>query len=229
MLKDKLLNITTPLNQVGDSYSFDITTDAATKGDNRFEIALLGTAVLPTTLTSFTAQLQTSNKVAINWTSVTEVNADYYQLQRSTTGNSFTTIDKVAAKGVGAYTYLDDLSSINNFPPSIYYRLQMVDKDGTITYSKVVSCQLLIANKALSIYPDPVEATLFAQVTTSKAGKVTIVVTDMQGKKVYNQTAAVNAGITTLSVDTTGLLAGSYVLVITNSDGEHQQQNFVKK
>ncbi len=229
VLKDKLLNVTTPLNQEGDSYSFDITADAATKGDNRFEIALLGTTLLPTTLTSFTAQLQASNNMAVNWTTVTEVNADYYQVQRSINGNSFTSIGQVAATGASTYTYLDYLSSINNLPPSIYYRLQMVDKDGSISYSKVVSCQLQNGSKALFIYPNPVEATLIAQVTESKASKVMVVIRDLQGKQLSQQTAAVNAGITTLSVDATSLAAGSYVLVITNSSGEQQQQQFVKK
>ena len=85
------------------------------------------------------------------------------------------------------------------------------------------------ANKSLFIFPNPVEATLFAQVSASKAGKVTVVIVDMQGKQVRNQTAAVNAGVTALSVDANGLAAGKYVLVITNSDGEQQQQQFVKK
>jgi hypothetical protein len=51
----------------------------------------------------------------------------------------------------------------------------------------------------------------------------------MQGKQLRQQTAAVNAGVTALSVDASGLAAGNYVLVITSSDGEQQKQQFVKK
>jgi hypothetical protein len=229
VLKDKLLNVTTPLALVGDNYSFDITADAATKGNNRFELALLGTTVLPVQITDITAQLQTGKKVAVNWTSATETNLANYQVQRSTNGSSFSTVGTVAAKGAGSYSYLDDLTTINNQTPTIYYRLEAVDKDGSKTYSKVVSCQLLVVSKVLSIYPNPVQATLFAQVTESKAGKVTIVITDMQGKLLRNQTAAVNAGVTALSVDASGLAAGNYVLVIINNDGEQQKQKFVKK
>ncbi|MBC7651900.1 MAG: T9SS type A sorting domain-containing protein, partial [Deinococcales bacterium] len=230
VLRDKLLNTETPLVAVGDSYNFSITADAATKGDNRFEIGLSGITVLPTKLTSFTAQLQSSKTVAVNWATASEVNADYYQVQRSTNGSSFTSIGKVAAKGAGNYTYNDDLSSITPQPSTIYYRLQMVDKDGSVAYSKVASCQLSFAsNKALVIYPNPVQATLFAEVTAGKAGKVTMVVTDMQGKQLRSQTAAVNAGITALSIDANGLAAGSYVLIVTDSDGEQQKQQFVKQ
>jgi hypothetical protein len=230
-LRDKLLNKLTPLTQLGDSYTFDITTDTLTKGNNRFEIGLLANIVLPTTLTSLTAQLQSNSQVAVNWVSATEVNTSYYNVQRSTNGNSFTSIGKVAAKGASSYSYLDDLTTSNYQPATIYYRLQMVDKDGSINYSKVATVAFgnNVGSKALSIYPNPVQATLFAKITESKAGKVTIVVTDTQGKQLRNQTAAVNAGVTTLSVDATSLAAGNYVLIITNSDGEQQKQQFIKK
>ena len=228
VLKDKLLHVTTQLTNVGDSYSFDITADTATKGDNRFEISLLGNTVLPVQIADITAQLQANKTVAINWISATETNLAIYQVQRSNSnGNSFSTVGSVAAKGASNYTYTDDVANVT--APTIYYRLEAQDKDGSITYSKVVSCQLQDGSKTLSIYPNPVEATLFAQVTSSKAGKVTIVVTNMQGKQLRQQTAAVNAGVTTLSVDATSLATGSYVLVITNSDGEQQQLQFVKK
>ena len=229
LLRDKLLNKEIPLTKVGDSYTFDITSDTLTKGNNRFEIGLLTATVLPTKLTSFTAQLQTNNNVAVTWVAASEVNVDYYQVQRSTNGNSFSSIGKVDAKGADNYTYNDDLSTVTPQPSTVYYRLQMADKDGSVAYSKVVHVQLATARKALSIYPNPVQATLFAQVTATKAGKITIVVTDMQGKQLRSQTAALNEGITALSLDLNGLAAGNYVLVVTDSDGEQQKQQFVKQ
>ena len=231
LLRDKLLNVTTPLTQIGSSYTFDITSDTLTKGNNRFEIGLLGTTVLPTALSSFTAQLQTNNTVAVKWISATETNLANYQVQRSTNGNSFNNIAKVVAKGASNYTYLDDITTINNQVPTIYYRLEMVDNDGSKTYSKVASVALgnSVAKAGITIYPNPVQSTLFAQLLSSKAGKAMLVITDMQGKQIRVQSVAVNAGANTLSVNASSLAAGKYVLAITNSDGEMQQQQFIKQ
>ncbi len=229
VLRDKLLKTETVLSNVGDSYSFDITADTATKGENRFEIGLLGTTVLPVQLVDITAQLQTNKTVAVSWTSATELNLAYYNVQRSTDGSNFSTVGKVAATGAGSYTYNDDLSTISNLPSTVYYRLQSVDKDASNAYSKVVSCQLSNVTKpALSIYPNPVQATLYAQVTVTKAGPIDITVTDMQGKLLSKQIAQVAAGTTAVSVNTASLAGGNYVLVIKGTDGIQKQQ-FVKE
>jgi hypothetical protein len=229
VLRDKLLKTENILSQVGDSYSFDITADTATKGDNRFEIGLLGTTVLPVTIADITAQLQTNKTVAVSWTSATELNLAYYNVQRSVDGSNFSTVGKVAATGAGNYRYSDDLSSIIPQPATVYYRLQSVDKNASSAYSKVVSCQLLNAGKqALSIYPNPVQATLFAQLTVTKAGSVEITVRDLQGKLLSKQITQVAAGTTAVSVNTASLASGSYVLVVNGTDGSQQQQ-FVKE
>jgi hypothetical protein len=227
VLRDKLLRKETVLGSAI-SYSFSITADALTKGDNRFEIGVLGTTVLPTTLTSFTAQLSNNVNAIVNWVSVTEVNADYYLVQRSTDGSNFTNVGKVAATGAGNYVYSDDLSTLNGIA-TIYYRLQMVDKDGSKTYSKIVAITPNSIFKAgLSIYPNPVKATLYAQVTTATAGKATITITDALGKLVLQQAENVNAGKTAISIQATQLPAGTYTLAVITSEGKQQQQ-FIKE
>ena len=228
VLKDKLLKTETVLSKVGDGYSFDITADTASKGDNRFEIGLLGTTVLPVQIADITAQLQANKTVAVNWTSSTEVNLASYKVQRSKDGSNFTTVSTVAAKGASAYNYTDDLSTAGILPSIIYYRLEAVDKDGSKTYSKVVSCQLSVASKAISIYPNPVQATLYAQVTVTKAGAAQLRVVDAQGKVVATQKTQLAIGTTSISIPAAQLAAGNYVLEIDSADGK-QTQRFVKE
>ena len=229
VLMDKKLNTVTPLAKVGDSYSFSITTDSSSFGNQRFQLGLSQNVVLPVQLVDITAQLQTNKTVAFSWTTATEVNLAYYHVQRSMDGSNFSTVGKVAATGAGNYTYNDDLSIISNLPSTVYYRLQIVDNNASSAYSKVVSCQLSNVTKpALSIYPNPVQATLYAQVTVTKAGPIDITVTDMQGKLLSKQIAQVAAGTTAVSVNTASLAGGNYVLVIKGTDGIQKQQ-FVKE
>ncbi|MFC4230440.1 beta strand repeat-containing protein [Parasediminibacterium paludis] len=228
VLRDKLLKTETPLSQVGDSYSFTITADTATKGDNRFELGLLSTTVLPVTITDITAQLQTNKTVAVNWTSATEVNLANYNIQRSLDGTNFSTIGKVAAKGAGAYNYIDDLSSINTQATTLYYRLEAVDNNGSKSYSKVVNCQLAATSTSINIYPNPVQSILHAQITATNAGTVKISVIDAQGKVVATQKTTVVIGINSIAVPVAPLTAGNYMLEIESANGK-QQQRFVKE
>lgn len=226
VLRDKLLQKETSLLNEGDSYSFDITTDTLTKGNNRFELVLFSNKVLPITFTSFTAQKHTSS-VLVKWSSVNEVNTSHFNVQRSMDATSFTTIGKLNAKGGSDYGYIDHLPTIGNQAPTIYYRLQSVDKDATTAFSKTVAVTFAAQNQLLIIFPNPVKAILFAQVTVSKAGSVDVWVTNMQGKILLKQTEQLSAGTTAVPVNTASLANGSYVLVINDNNGQQKQQ-FVK-
>ncbi len=182
--------------------------------------------VLPLTLLNFTATQQT-NSIVTNWQTTNEVNVSHFTVQRSTNGSNFTDLGNVTATGGGNYSYNDDLSTINTQPPTIYYRLKMVDKDGSFTYSKVVSVSLTTHYSSFNIYPNPVKETLFAQVTSTKAYKATVQITNMQGRILQQQQVQLQVGNTSISLNTTGLLKGSYVLVV---NGEVlQQKQFVKE
>jgi translation elongation factor EF-1alpha len=105
----------------------------------------------------------------------------------------------------------------------------MLDKDGSETYSSIVA--VTVANGAqihLNIYPNPVSATLKAQVTTSKAVAATIIVTDAQGKILVKQTSQLALGTSQVSVDIANLAGGNYLLQISGTDF-HLQQPFIKE
>lgn len=230
VLKDKLLKKETILTNIGDGYSFDITADTATKGDNRFELVMRAnsTTVLPVDLSNFSAQLQANNQVVVSWLSSTEVNLASYQVQRSMDGINFSTVATVAPKGASNYQVSEDISN-TNLPNTIYYRLETIDKDGSKSYSSIAT--VAFANNAkmrLNIYPNPVTATLKAQVTTLKAGAATITVTDVQGKILVKQTSQLALGTSQVAVDISNFASGNYLLRISGTDF-HLQQAFVKE
>jgi hypothetical protein len=230
VLKDKLLQKETILTNIGDGYSFDITADTATKGDNRFELALRtnSTTILPVELSNFSAQLQ-NNQVVISWLSSNEVNLASYHVQRSIDGVNFSTVATVAPKGANDYQISDDISSAANLPSTIYYRLETLDKDGSKSYSSIAA--VTISNNAklrLSLYPNPVSATLKAQVTILKASTATITVTDVQGKILVKQTNQLALGTSQVAIEIANLVSGNYLLRISSTDF-NLQQPFVKE
>lgn len=187
-------------------------------------IANNGPWILPLNLTTFNAKKGSEN-INISWQTANEFNTSHFIIQRSVDGTNFSDIGKVSAKGDGGYTFID-----NQLPNAtvVYYRLQMVDKDGSFTYSKIVSCQLSVASKSLAVYPNPVKGNLFVQITSTKAEKITLQVTDLQGKLLQQEDTQVGIGNVSLSVNTSALAKGSYVLLVKGSGGVQQKQ-FVKE
>jgi len=136
--------------------------------------------LLPLKLLSFYAKLQTPNSVALNWQTANEVNVSHFNIQRSNNGKDFTGIGKVNASCC-SYEFQDS-------PPLeglgvVYYRLEMVDKDGSKTYSEVR--QLAIDNKqmAINIYPNPAKDF----VTIECKGAKELLIIDYLGKEVYRK------------------------------------------
>ncbi len=110
---------------------------------------------LPVTFTSFTASLQNKN-VLLQWKTAQETNTHYFNIQRSLTGTAFETVDAVTATGNGtgsAYTYNDQTYAKTNVPPSVYYRVQEVDKDGKLFYSGTALVHG--SQSIISLYPNP--------------------------------------------------------------------------
>jgi hypothetical protein len=95
--------------------------------------------VLPITLLSFTGKSLTNTTNLLEWTTSTEINNDYFTLERSSDAQSFSAIGIVNGAGNSNislnYNFIDDapLKGIN------YYRLKQTDFDGAFSYSNSIA------------------------------------------------------------------------------------------
>ncbi len=154
-----------------------------------------------------------------DWTTANEQNTSYYNVQRSLDGINFTTLGKVVAKGSGANSY----QFIDNSPANgiNYYRLQIVDKNGTSSYSKVISIQLSINNYQLTIYPNPAKD--FIIVKGKNIREINIF--DNVGRLVRTQ-KGLNISNEQNKV-TFNLQAGVYIIRLLMADGKIDNEKFV--
>ncbi len=108
--------------------------------------------VLPLTLLSFEAAV-VEQGVSLNWATVSEYNFSHFVVERSTDGRLFIAIGVLQAKGGGSYQLIDPnpTNGVN------YYRLRVVDNDGSSNLSKVVWVEFATTNQfSISLYPNPV-------------------------------------------------------------------------
>ncbi len=112
-------------------------------------------AILPVQLLNFTAVYDPAGN-KIKWTTVAEINNDYFTLERSYDGITFVTIAIVQGAGntnaIVNYSYTDTAENASVF----YYRLKQTDYNGTFSYSKIVVVEgQAEAKSAFLLYPNP--------------------------------------------------------------------------
>ncbi|HEX8329881.1 MAG TPA: choice-of-anchor D domain-containing protein [Hymenobacter sp.] len=183
-----------------------------------------GSAVnpLPVELSSFSAQRQAgSAAVAVKWTTASERNSAYFEVQRSLDGREFTTVAKTAAQGnsakTTAYAALDKTAPL----ATLYYRLRQVDVDGTVAHSPVVTVEgTTTAATRVQLYPNPTRAT----VSFIAAEPTPYRVLSNLGQPLLHGTTG--TGTATVHVET--LPSGLYLLELQTPTGRVVQK-FVKE
>ena len=112
---------------------------------------------LPVQLTSLQAR-QERNGIMIEWKTLSEINNDFFVIERSN-GIDFQTLGTV--NGAGTITHAMLYSFFDDSPDEglNYYRLKQVDFDGSFEYSEIISAVFIETN--LFIYPNPTDGVFY--------------------------------------------------------------------
>jgi hypothetical protein len=175
---------------------------------NNYKATFTTSTVLATDFTSF-GILNNKGQNNLSWLTASEKNNANFNIQRSPNSQTWQTLGSVKATNnpSGAkYNFTDEapLSTLN------YYRLQMVDNDGKMTYSKVVAVSNDGNKKSLAVYPNPVKSELTV-ITDGNTEGVSIF--DMTGKMVrqFNDNRS--------KVDVADLPNGVYLMRLLDKNG----------
>lgn len=171
---------------------------AATHGKGVYRSDLFNGSTLPVRLINFGGvNAGTINK--LHWTVSDEVALDKYELQRSTDGINYQTIKTVAARNSPievTYNHNDPVGAVN---AEYYYRLKIVDLDGTFTYSVVVFIRVVNKNN-FAVVGNPFTDYITLKYTIANDQPINIVFFNSAGAMVrresYNATSG--TGIYTL-------------------------------
>ncbi len=194
MTSDYTIDITFPeKNGTIETYSYDF--NAGDISNNTLTLtALNGTngsscdfSVLPVEMISFGLEKRT-DRIHINWTTATELNNDYFEVQHSSDGAGFMTIGTV--KGNGTTDERHDYAFVDSSPfvGANYYRLKQVDYDGTeeIFKTKVAFFEV---EDDLTVFPNPAseEITIYLGKRFSRTNS-NIQLIDISGKIIWQKT-----------------------------------------
>ena len=211
VLKDLKLGINHDMN-LG-AYIF---TGNISDGDSRFEVNV-SQSVLPIELLFFDSELANSS-VKLSWATLTEVNNDYFIIEKSSNGINFEEMSIVTGSGnsqeVSHYSIIDDQPNMG----LNYYRLKQTDFNNNQEYIGTVQVNY-VDESGVTLYPNPVLNNLWLTLKKQNVNTdILIEINNSNGVKVSKQNIKLENGNRTLKVKTNELTTGIYYVHIIYND-----------
>ena len=197
---------------------------SATLGTNAVGVANFGfnmiSTPLPVSLLNFDGHKQGASDI-LNWSTSCEVNNAYFNLQHSTDGILFTTIDKINTKAPNGncLTKLNyETTNAQSSAGHNYYRLEQVDINGEIAHNSKVLDLFRAANESITLFPNPCTATAFLTITMSEQSPLTIKISDLSGRVMKVIQTDTQIGMNTIPMNMSDVAPGNYVIQARNKD-----------
>jgi hypothetical protein len=175
-----------------------------------FELCKLSTATLPLHLLSFSGEVQ-NGRDELYWVTADETHFATFIVEASTNGSEFKPVKNVMASGSNAGRNRYSFQQTSNNTAGSFYRLKMVDQDGSYTYSKVIR---LLRHEASGVK-------VFYNSTTRSIDITTAGTANLQWQLLSINGALIKQGISSLSHTSIGVPAingASYLLRYSTGD-----------
>lgn len=175
---------------------------------------------LPISLLLFNAY-PVLEEVEIVWTTATEINNDYFTIEKSQDGFNFTELMRVTGAGNSNQILNYKQRDVNPFNGTSYYRLKQTDFDGNYSYSeiRVVNFNQTAPYAGISVFPNPVDDHgIYIKNGLLEDNQIEITLLDVLGQVVQENKLAVNTtGDTHYIALKEDLSVGVYHLQIKNN------------
>ena len=170
-------------------------------------------------LTSLEAT-NTTDGNELKWTTETEVENDYFIIERSYNGETYEEIGMVEAAGnsnsIQQYTFNDEkvVGRLN------YYRIVAVSYASFKQFSNVVAVETETVSvlDAVNIAPNPVRSTFTLSFDSDINGSANIIIVDATGKRLVDYTIDVVVGYNQIEEQLSNLNSGLYMAIIQIGD-----------
>ena len=206
---------------------------AYTQGDGYYTIGTLDNTIspLPVELLNFSAHLN-NDKVDVAWTTATEINNDYFTIQKSRDGQIFEDFLKV--DGAGNSTSIISYFEIDQSPYRgiSYYRLMQTDFNGHIRYSNIVPVENNPdGDPTISLFPNPAESNspAYLELNQFEGQEVLVVLRDIQGREVYSKVIITLSNNELVALNQEGNLSkGTYLITASSANKLYSKKLIVK-
>lgn len=178
---------------------------------------------LPVELTNFTA-IKNGNLVDINWQTASEINNDFFIVQKSFDGIYWERLTKINGAGNSYlpinYNYIDYVPC----EEGCYYRLKQVDFDGSSVFSKTIKVEGLnpstLFGNNIHLYPNPTTSITTVEFVSESTEMIYLEIHSIEGALVYESRVVCGEGKNKFSINSNGFANGLYFLTLRGMNGK---------
>lgn len=209
--------------------------DGYTPSSQPFTLSWGGTAglsctpiVLPIELLSFTGKNSGSRNL-LDWITTTEVNNDFFTLEKSKDGINFSEYKRVKGAGMSSITNSYQIYDDEPYSGITYYRLKQTDFNGHSQTFDVISVQSCIgACSDASAYSNGYGG-IVVNINEKESAFYTIKVFDLIGNKLLMETVYTQKGNNSLIIDAGAISTGVYFVSFETATGNVTTQKLLIK
>lgn len=205
VVSDEDIAFIVPNAQLLDGYYTVGTTDAASNP-------------LPIELMSFDAEV-CQNEVCLEWITGTEIDNDFFEIERSINGKEWDSLGKIEGAGnstdLRAYNFVDDVP----VKGISYYRLKQTDFDGAYSYSNIERIEWTLLMD-FGFYPNPVKNQLI--ITGENVVMYNLRLHQIDGKMI--PVIPINQGLNQLKINLENLPKGIYFVTLEYQGSSHTER-----
>ena len=191
-----------------------------------------GMAALPVNIIKLNVSKNNDN-AKIEWTTVNEDALNNFEIYRSIDGYSF---EKIGSQMVLQNTselkhyQFEDQNIVNLGTSKLYYKLKVINTDGSYQWSTVLKLQLdekVKPNENVKIFPNPFTNDLFFEFETLPEVEFVLSIIDANGNIVYNENSSI-LFIYRYKIDVSNLPKGLYFVNLNFVDGSKISNKIIK-
>lgn len=223
----RFLDFYTPIYNRSDkaSYAPDLIHPTAAWNATMKDLALTNIEGPPSTLPARFIAFNGSRSAGVNelkWTVASQVNVSHYEVERSSSGQSWTKAGVVSATVSGndrsTYSFSEKIAG----PTKTLYRIATVDRNGARSYSSIIMLQEQNHSKTeiSSAFPNPFASNFNVLVQAAGSDRITATISTPGGQLVNTSNHFVEKGTNTISMTIPDLPKGLYLLKVSNSKKE---------
>lgn len=181
---------------------------------------------LPINGVEVTANRQGAN-VIVNWSTQSEQNSGWFDIERSYNGIDFIKIGQIQAAGFSSSIRQYQFTDVNAAKSLLFYRLKMADANATYKFSPIIKIAKPGGNdQGFALYPNPAVNKVSIALNESTKEDLQLKVTNQLGQIV--KSTRLIKGSHLILLDISGLSSGIYTVIVTGSEFVQTKKLIVK-
>ncbi|MEP2669502.1 MAG: T9SS type A sorting domain-containing protein [Cyclobacteriaceae bacterium] len=176
---------------------------------------------LPIELVSFEGSVL-NGVVHLKWTTASELNNDFFTLERSRNGEKFEAVETIPGAGTSVVSRTYHAEDKFPFIGKSYYRLKQTDYDGKTSISNIILVEVLDRSSGVvALYPNPIEnnSTLTVVYIGNETEEIVVNVTDVSGRVIHRKPVSILEGENFIQLQTEFQANGIYLVEVIGKSG----------